>query len=997
LEILNQTNFNFANIIGRINFPGHSLSLIIKGTFHLNQNSVATQAEDQLYPMGDEFFPDDVEMQGSCCYESDFAYFKPKADLLLSGHCHAPNGSPVPACQIKFQVGAHEKTLNIFGDRQWKRSLGIRTITDPEPFTKMELKYENSFGGQGYKKNPVGKGVTKQEAGDGKKAILLPNIEDPENIISSPRYQPEPAGFGPLCKTWEHRLKRMGTYKGKYLKKRWPWFAEDFDYGYFNAAPPDMQVEGYLRGDEELYFKNLHSEYSRFKSRLPGIRIRCFVNKLADTVSGDTEFKEIKMNLDTLWADMDNEKLVLVWRGVTEIQSEEYEELLHTFIISEPLSEQPATVENCREMFLATITEEEEAAEVPEEQEIETEDPEIAKPEDEPEEVKQEEPPKKLDLKKLIKAQINMILVKMGIDIENLPPQTREKTEKEQDKILDRLFEKDPDKKMAMEQVEHKERLSKDLSKLGIDLDNLPPLSDKAKKEQLKLLSAFGMDNPSIVQSPEMAPIFGVLQAVIPRMGLDPENLDPFIAEAKKQRENIQKKLGMEAGEESVEEETTPALTREIVQERAARNDSFGGEDLRGIDLSDLDLKGINFSGANLTGVVLKNSDLEKANLTNAVLTEADLSNANLADALLTGADLDNTNLEGSILENAIIKSVVLKNTVLTNSNLKGADLTGSDISDSDLEGLDLTNAVLKGVDFTNANLSNTILIASDLSDANLKKSNLSGADLSEANLTNAVLIESLLENAELKNADFSKADLKKSNLKKASLEEADFSEADLTDSDLSETILNEAIFEKANMQNALLIDAEAVDANFSEADLTNAKLSNGDFSKADFSKSVLNEADFSNARMEDASVEGAKGTNINFRKADLTRLRASEGCDFTGSRFREAKGAESIWHDAVLKNADFTLSNMHGADFTKADLQNADFSAADMKYARFMKADMKLAKLLYMNLFEGNLEKADLTGADLTGSNMYGVEFLDAVIDHTKMENMNLKMTKLG
>ena len=984
METINTTQFRFAPYPGRMNFPGHTLTLIVKGTFDLVQGRNAIPSEEQLYPTGDEFYPDDVDMQGSCRYESDFAYFKPKADLLLSGHCHSPNGKPVSACQVKFQVGSHEKTLNVFGERQWKRSLGIRTISDPEPFTQMELKYENSFGGQGYKKNPVGKGFSRQETHEEKKVRYLPNIEDPENMIGSPRNRPESAGFGPLGKMWDQRFSKMGTYKKKWLKSRWPWFAEDFDYEYFNAAPHDMKVEGYLHGNEELYFKNLHPEHSRFVSSLPGIRVRCFINRQVDPASDETDFQEVSMKLDTLWADMDNEKLVLAWRGFTEVRTEEFEEILHTFIMSESLEGQPASFEKCHEMFLAALTAEEERWAVePEEPEDLPEEPVIKAPEDEKsEEGKKEETPKPVDLKKMIKAQTSAILAKIGIDMDSLSPEAREKVEKDQDRVLDKLLETDPEKKMAMEQAEQEAQMSEALSKAGLDIENLPPLSDKAKKEQLRLFAELGMDDSALMQSPEIAPFLGIMGALMPKMGLDPENLDPFIAEAKKQQEKIKKQLGIVDEEKPDKKEQTPILTREIVQKRAKQDDSFEGEDLRGIDLSGLDLNGINFSGANFSSVVLKNSNLSKATLANAILVSTNLSNADLTDTILCEADLSNANLADANLKKVDLTGAKLGNAVLNGADLSGTNFTGATVNEADLTDANFTDATLKGADLRGANLTKAIL---------------KGAVLSEANLASAVLAESCLEDADITGANLSGADLKKAHLENSSLREVDFTEADLSGAVLSRAALNDAVFERVKLHNAVLEEVVAVDANFSEADLTNAKFSKSDFSKADFSKSILNEADFREAKLEDASVEGARGLKVNFNKADLTRLRASEGCDFTESTFRESNGFESIWHDAVLKDADFTLSKMQGADFTKAILQNADFSAADMKHARFRKADMKLAKLLYMNLFEGSLEKTDLTGADLSSSNMYGVEFLDAVIDHTKMENTNLKMTKLG
>jgi uncharacterized protein YjbI with pentapeptide repeats len=946
LETINTTQLQFAYIPGRINFPGHSLTLIVKGTFDLSYGRNAVPSEEQHYPTGDEFYPDDVDMQGSCRYESDFAYFKPKTDLLLSGHCHSPNGKPVPACQVKFQVGSHQKILNVFGDRQWKRSLGLKTISNPVPFTRIELRYENSFGGEEYQKNPVGKGFSKQETEEGKNAILLPNIEDPKNLIGSSRSRPEPEGFGPLGRMWQQRFSKLGTYKDRWLKERWPWFAADFDYGYFNAASPDMQVEGYLRGDEELYFENLHPIHPKVTSRLPGLRIRCFLNQQNNNHANQTDFREVKMKLDTLWADTDEEKLVLVWRGSAEVQSEEFEEVRHAFIMAEPLERQPEPLIGCHERFLSALAAEEAAWGVtPEEPEDLPEMPEIEASEAPETETTEESEPEipTADLKKLIKAQTSAILAKVGIDMKTLPPEAREKAEKDQDRIIDKLIETDPDKKMAMEQSEQKAQLSAALSKVGLDLDNLPPLSDKAKKEQLRMFAALGMDDPALIQAPEMASIFGIMGALMPKAGIDPENLDPVIKEAKKQHEQIKKRLGVEdeekpaEKEKPAEEEKPVRLTREIVQERAELDDTFVNEDFQDIDLSDLDLEGIDFSGAKFSGVVLKNANLGKANLTDAVLTDANLTHVDLTGAILTGADLTGANLTNAILKGAD----------LSHTGLKGADLTGVDVSDANL-----TGAIL--------------------ADALLKDTHLTGANLSGADLTNAVL-------------------------EKACLKDADLTESDLSEAVLNHAVLNDAVFEKAKMKGTLLEGAEAVDANFSEADLSHAKLAGGDFTGTDFSKSILNDADFTKAKMQDASVEGAKGIHVNFAGADLTRLRASEECDFSESSFRNATGLESIWHDAVLTEADFSFSKMQGADFTKASLQKANFSAADMKYARFRKSDLKLAKLLYTNLFEGSLEKADLSGADLSGSNMYAVEFLDAVIDHTQMKYTNLKMTKLG
>jgi len=358
MEIINHTPLSIAPITGRIGFPKHSLTFIIKGTFDLVYGGVATMAEEQLFPTGDELHPDDDEGSGSVFYESDFAYYKPRADLLLSGKCHTPGGKPVQACKVSFGVGQKLKTLGIFGDRYWNQL--TRTISDPEPFTQMDLRYENSFGGEGFKKNPVGKGFKKVKNTDGSTKWPLPNIEDLKHLIDSPGSQPDPAGFGPIRNLWHQRYSKLGTYKGNWLKDRWPWLPTDFDWGHFNAAPDDMQVKGYLKGDETLFFENLHPQKSIFQSQLPSIKPRLFTNKKDPTDRRRSIFIEPSLNLDTLWVDMEAEKIVLIWRGVVEVLSEDYEEILHVFIVDENLGETPKSKGFYHDLFLKQFVETEE-------------------------------------------------------------------------------------------------------------------------------------------------------------------------------------------------------------------------------------------------------------------------------------------------------------------------------------------------------------------------------------------------------------------------------------------------------------------------------------------------------------------------------------------------------------------------------------------------------------------------------------------------------------
>jgi len=306
----------------------------------------------------------------------------------------------------------------VTGDRTWKRGLMGSTPSAPEPFTAIDLKYQNSYGGLGYAENPVGKGFGKQVDKNGKKVRPLPNITHLTDTLSTSRTRLEPAGFGPLAQTWKQRCSYLGTYKGKYLKEYWPWFPVDFDWHYFNAAPIDMQVKGYLVGDEKLNFANLHPQHGQYEASLPGLRIRCFVNRRIDPEPAALQFKEVNMRLDTLWVDMDGETLVLVWRGWCEVLSEEFEDIEHLFIVSELLKDPLKPVEHYRELLADRFSEmgKDEVDEPSEEP-------------DKPDETKKDEEDIEAEIARA-EQESRAQLIAAGIDPDNLPEQSEENKKK---------------------------------------------------------------------------------------------------------------------------------------------------------------------------------------------------------------------------------------------------------------------------------------------------------------------------------------------------------------------------------------------------------------------------------------------------------------------------------------------------------------------------------------------------------------------------------------
>ncbi len=96
------------------------------------------------------------------------------------------------------------------------------------------------------------------------------------------------------------------------------------------------------------------------------------------------------------------------------------------------------------------------------------------------------------------------------------------------------------------------------------------------------------------------------------------------------------------------------------------------------IDLSEADLKGMNLSFVDLSDTYLVNANLGEANLSLARLMNTDLSGANLGQANLSGAAIDTADLSHAVLVSANLTQSSLRKTNLSYTNLTGARFSES-------------------------------------------------------------------------------------------------------------------------------------------------------------------------------------------------------------------------------------------------------------------------------------------------------------------------------
>jgi hypothetical protein len=128
--------------------------------------------------------------------------------------------------------------------------------------------------------------------------------------------------------------------------------------------------------------------------------------------------------------------------------------------------------------------------------------------------------------------------------------------------------------------------------------------------------------------------------------------------------------------------------------------------DLRGANLSLINLVGANVTQADLSGTKLRGAKLNDANLSKAVLPGADLAGADLTNANLSEAMIFMADLTGARLSGAYLGEADLSGTILAGANLHGVQLTDTNLTGADLIGTDLSQALAYGTIFANVDLS---------------------------------------------------------------------------------------------------------------------------------------------------------------------------------------------------------------------------------------------------------------------------------------------------
>jgi uncharacterized protein YjbI with pentapeptide repeats len=764
VQIFNKTPFAFANIMGRVNFPSHTTTLIVKAGFRLTHEATLEPLPEPVQFEGD--VPSAAE-RPECLYAADFAQFKPKADLLLRAACHTPGQKGMTACTVKFSVGGWSKELAVIGNRHWDKGLVFSKMSEPELFTRVDLTWANAFGGEKFALNPAGKG---------RKDGLLPNVEYPDELVKSPGNQPTPAGFGPIDRAWKQRASKVGTYDKKWLKERFPAFAKDFDWTWFNAAPEDQQLQGFLRGDEPVELLNLHPRHPLLQLRLPGLRVRCIARE-----GDELAPREVQMNLDTLFIDAEKEEVYLTWRGIHNVSDDEWSACRDLLVVSEPLAGTPADISTLLPLFADPLEEEEAAAEAeaPQSQQeaLAAFHADISATEKEVEALQQKGAA-------FVKSAAQGVVSQALSAAASAPP---------------------------VQPAQIPALLSGSIARLVKEAGDQALKAPKEAAAQLKALIAKAND-PALKQLMEQAGKEGSAEEQAPA------DKKAAVAMAK-------------SGEAQGGDFNDTDLSGEDLSGVDLRDAVFRGANLKGVKFSGANLAHANFTGANLSEAALDGADLTGADFTDANLTSADLTGAQLQDADFansnaTGAKLSGVKAKGVDFDmvdfsDAIFTGAGLDASVFFECRLPGADFSGASLVGTSMDGCDATGAGFSGADMSNFRTGmKSVFDGARLTGIKGEQSvwdgvSAKGADFGESKLAGAQFPHCDLSGARLYACDLAGAMLRKANLRDAQggdanffqalLEQADLSGASLVASNFYEAELMEAVTEGTNFEGANL------------------------------------------------------------------------------------------------------------------------------------------------------------------------------------------------
>lgn len=798
----------------------------------------------------------------------DEGVVKLRSEFLVRGSAFPPNGA-APGCEVSVKVGPVEKRLHVFGTRIWHG----RDVSAPQPFDRMPIDWQHTWGAANVAANPLGMGAVPIEM-NGVQVQLLPHVELPQHPLTRPDQVGQPASFGMVDMTWPQRAQYRGTYDEAWFKEQSPGFADDIDWRHFNLAQPDQWFDTPLKGDEPFAFRNMHPKKPLVEGALPNLRARAFTSY--DAVD-PTKLREVPMRLTTVWFFPHAERGVMLFQGLAECREDDGSDIA---LLVGALERNGETKSN--EHYAEAIARRMDPVNgalfslrdselLPANLAASDPDFDATKSEFEVEGLAGAAT-RRGAVMKIEAARVD--LKSKGFDPDKLgvkvpPPMVKPTLEQMPDFLI----------------AKRKEALNAQVNAILDANEQVGQAMAKAKAQGIDLAAQAHRGPPTYRANEHLAQ----LQAAVPpgtklpdgKPAVDPGTLKPKLMQLEMvQRQNYLATAHTQPPAKPMPPERAKRM-RADVAEGHAKKQSFLGVDLTGADLSGLDLSGADFSGAWLEGVNLQGAKLDGTCFAYAVLAHANLEGVTGSKAEFTGANLGKSNLKTARLTDCDFTKTIFADTSMAetdfrNSRLDQVNLMGATFGRADWRGIKASGFMLRKADFKDVVLHNAELLQPAFIECKL-----GGTDFSRALLDRATFVT-----CEAEGVRFLQTRMKGTVFaEKCKLSKADFSQADLSGSNL-----RAGAFPGAVLRGARLDQADLSDADLSKADLTGASARGALAIRTNFRGAKLAEVNFMDAILQRADLCGADAHDINLFGADLSRVAMDKDTRLGGAMLKRAR-----------------------------------------------------------------------------------------------------------
>jgi hypothetical protein len=303
-----------------------------------------------------------------------FCVHKSGTDLVVQGSAFSTQ-APVEHMEVTISLGRDHtlRRLRVIGDRRVEFHGAARTsrFTQPERFSELPLTYDRAYGGKDhlaehvqpdeamdwfqryskvprallssylYARNPAGRGYLVYDDRAAIEALMLPNVEDPDDLLSPERLcvghpdawprAPLPAGLDWYEQSWFPRVAhagfcrpyrgtpndfhevRTGTLDASHVATTIDRYSLPRpDVGFFHGASPRLQLPT-LQGEETFVVTGMHPRAARVEMPLPRERPRILLEPPG------AHAIELDAALRTVILAPDRGEVVTVWAARVEV------------------------------------------------------------------------------------------------------------------------------------------------------------------------------------------------------------------------------------------------------------------------------------------------------------------------------------------------------------------------------------------------------------------------------------------------------------------------------------------------------------------------------------------------------------------------------------------------------------------------------------------------------------------------------------------------------